>query len=527
MASTTTETIQPEKSPISESENIITRKIGEIILDPKINTREVDSEILGEYKDVINSYHREVVQGNGTSWQDHWNELPRITKSNHLWSGFHTVTAAREVFSVGGEIRCIVEGENYRDAYFLATRTNAQHGRRRTNAEKQTSVDRWLNDEETNLWTDSYIAKQCHVTHVFVGKRRLATISSQPTKRKFINAKGDIEWMHTTRIGKTQPPPDPPSPPPASDAKQLGGLRSVLERMYREGIPKNIVKDGKLTNTYETIEFERAFDDPQYAIDLANLYETTTEKVLALRDEILADSEQAKEEEGPDLQGLKDAVYDLLDKGSQIYAPELAETYSVMIDQTESIIAQAKADFEMETAEKHKEALMNEYDDLSSEVQHLWGKHLKRFITWDGLFASAQGNWIALKDSHDYSPADESEESLKLQNAIWTNFKADLEYAVSVINNEPAERGQIWLLKLLAIKPEPTPLAAVLTDEEAKAQADASGATDMMLAGYIDDCKTSVENLLATEQVPLVLKYAAEAFSKTIGKYLLHEKEEA
>ena len=73
--------------------------------------------------------------------------------------------------------------------------------------------------------------------------------------------------------------------------------------------------------------------------------------------------------------------------------------------------------------------------------------------------------------------------------------------------------------------PEPTPLAAVLTDEEAKAQADASGATDMMLAGYIDDCKTSVENLLATEQVPLVLKYAAEAFLKTIGKYLLHEKE--
>ena len=212
MTSTTTQTTQPEITPISESENIITRKIEDIILDPKINTREVDSEILGEYKDVINSYHREVVQGNGTSWQDHWNELPRITKSNHLWSGFHTVTAAREVFSVGGEIRCIVEGENYRDAYFLATRTNAQHGRRRTNAEKQTSVDRWLNDEETNLWTDSYIAKQCHVTHVFVGKRRLATISSQPTKRKFINAKGDIEWMHTTRIGKTQPPPDPSLP---------------------------------------------------------------------------------------------------------------------------------------------------------------------------------------------------------------------------------------------------------------------------------------------------------------------------
>ena len=64
MTSITTETPQPEITPISESENIITRKIEDIILDPKINTREVDSEILGEYKDVINGYHREVVQGN-------------------------------------------------------------------------------------------------------------------------------------------------------------------------------------------------------------------------------------------------------------------------------------------------------------------------------------------------------------------------------------------------------------------------------------------------------------------------------
>ena len=282
------------------SENIVTLEIGEIILDPKINTREVARDVVTDYKEAINGYHRQVVQGNGTSWQDHWNELPRITESNHLWSGFHTVTAASEVFS-GGEIRCVVEGENYRDAFFLATRTNAQHGRRRTNAEKQTSVDRWLNDAEMNQWTDGYIAKMCQVSPNTVANRRsLEKFSSQPTKRKFINAKGDIEWMHTTRIGKTQAPPPPPSPPPASDAirvsprgetVKLGGLRSVLERAYREGIPENIVKNGKFTNIYETIEFERAFDDPQYAIDLANLYKTTTENVLALRDEILADSE--------------------------------------------------------------------------------------------------------------------------------------------------------------------------------------------------------------------------------------------
>ena len=102
---------QPETSPISE--NIVTRKIGEIILDPKINTREVDSGIVVEYKDAI--------QGYGAKWQDHWNELPHITESGHLWSGFHTISAARLVFGDTWATRCIVEGETDRDAYFLAT----------------------------------------------------------------------------------------------------------------------------------------------------------------------------------------------------------------------------------------------------------------------------------------------------------------------------------------------------------------------------------------------------------------------
>ena len=358
--------------------NIVTHKIEKIILDPKINTREIDSDIVVEYKEAMEGY--------GAKWQDHWNELPRITESRHLWSGFHTLTAAHLIFGKWILIRCVVEGENERDAYFLATRTNAQHGRRRTNAEKQTSVDRWLNDEEMNQWTDGYIAKMCQVSPNTVANRRsLEKFSSQPTKRKFINAKGDIEWMHTTRIGKTQAPLDPP--------------------------------------------------------------------VIKQQDET---DKEAAEEEGPDLQGLKEAVYASLDEGAEggIYAPALSDIHNVPLDQVESIIAQAKADFEMEAAEKHKESLMNDYDDLTAEGRELWSKHLKRFISWDGLYAAAQSNWLALEDSKGYRPKDESEESLKLQIGIWKNFKADLEYTVSVIHKEPAERGQIWLLKLLVIKPE-------------------------------------------------------------------------
>ena len=176
--------------------------------------------------------------------------------------------------------------------------------------------------------------------------------------------------------------------------------------------------------------------------------------MLALRDEILADSEQAKEEEGPDLKGLKEDIYDRLDEGNQIYAPELAHTYSVPVHDVEGMIEEARRDVDLETAEKRKKALMNEYDDLSSEVQHLWGTHLKRSISWDGLFTAAQAHWMSLEDSHNYSPADESEESLKLQIGIWKNFKEDLEYTVRVIHHQGSERGEIWLLKRLVIKPK-------------------------------------------------------------------------
>ena len=52
----------------SRSEQIVTRKISEIIIDPAINTREVDSDIVVEYKDAIEGY--------GAKWQESWNELP-------------------------------------------------------------------------------------------------------------------------------------------------------------------------------------------------------------------------------------------------------------------------------------------------------------------------------------------------------------------------------------------------------------------------------------------------------------------
>ena len=208
--------------PISSQPQFLSLAISEIILDDTINTRPINYEIAAEYRETMLAYGVD-------SWQDHWNELPRITASKHLFSGFHTVTAVKVAFGTDHILRCAVEGETYRDAFFLATGTNAQHGRRRSNAEKFESVLRWLVDEKEREWTNGHIAAQCQVTPQYVGRisKDLETDSSseeweyyadyrkrvhgedtptpykRPAYRTFPKADGCFETMDTAKIGTT------------------------------------------------------------------------------------------------------------------------------------------------------------------------------------------------------------------------------------------------------------------------------------------------------------------------------------
>ena len=131
-----------------------------------------------------------------------------MTKSRHLYSGFHTVTAAMREFGREYEINVIQEGKDWREAYFLATRMNATHGRRRTNAEKELAVRRWLEDDEMCQWTDGHIAQG--VSCVRSLRVQEATAHSKlfrvsPTKRKFVDSDGEIQWQETKKIGTNQP----------------------------------------------------------------------------------------------------------------------------------------------------------------------------------------------------------------------------------------------------------------------------------------------------------------------------------
>ena len=576
------------------SEQIVTRKLSEIIIGPTINTRTLDPDVVEDYKDAMRGY--------GASWQDSWNELPRITETNHLWSGFHTLTAAQLVFNSVARIRCVIEGETERDAYFLATRTNAQHGRRRTNAEKQTSVNRWLEDEDMCQWTDSYIAKVCQVsTKSVTNYRRLCKLQSQPTKRKFINSAGDIEWMHTSRIGLTPPPAPDPQKQIKTDFKAYIKHRDAAYDQWESYCKSHSIPFdwddfcqhaephlGRLVSLInpEDTTLDEIREKSQIWQKMKSAISHGASWVVSYRidhEEIKAKQSEAKaepipaEEEGPDLQGLKEEIYDLLDNGNQIYAPALSNIHEVPLDVVETMIAQAKADWEMETETKRKQALMDEYDDLTSEGRAIWQKHLKRFISWKGLYDEAQSNWIALKDSMEYSPQEDSEESLKLQVAIWKNFKADLDYTVRAINNEGAERGNIWLLKLFVIDVESKPALeeapnlhalreeigdllsrigyaiesgcylhnlatthgvsrGVVKAEIAQALhgiKDSEPEQPAPLLSYPEDtdqqilnCKGAISELIEAEGLPLVIKFAAEGFLETIEKHLLMKNRE-
>lgn len=196
------------------------KRIIDINIDLNINTRPLDPGVIDEYAEAMEQYGED-------KWQSLWKEMPKITHNLDLFSGFHTVHAAMRAFGEKHEIAFDVQGNTLRDAFFLATEQNAQHGRRRSNSEKRNIVLRWLLDDEMKEWTDGYIAEQCQVSQNFVtsvsnqlksdlsgidfptlvfsdGKRKSITEYQRPSKRKFLG-KGGVQWIETEQIGAKPP----------------------------------------------------------------------------------------------------------------------------------------------------------------------------------------------------------------------------------------------------------------------------------------------------------------------------------
>ena len=443
--------------PISSQPQFLSLAISEITLDDTINTRPINYEIAAEYREAMLAYGVD-------SWQDHWNELPRITASKHLFSGFHTVTAVKVAFGADHILRCAVEGETYRDAFFLATGTNAQHGRRRSNAEKFESVLRWLVDEKEREWTNGHIAAQCQVTPQYVGRisKGLETDSSseeweyyadyrkrvhgedtptpykRPAYRTFPKADGRFETMDTAKIGTT--------PSYDSQAQIQTDYKGMIK--YRDAAHDKwkayCEKWGIDFNWDDFCLYAEKHLDGSGCVSAINPEEATLDQIR---------------EKSLTWQKMKDAIsgnanwiishrlglehQEYRRKKSEPTAAE--ETYPVISE----ILTEASEE------EKSKESLMDAYDDLSSAVYALWDKNLRKHYAWSEVYAAAKSNWPAIADVMRYSPDDESEESLKFQIAVWKNFKKDVEFAVLQIEDlDSIESTDSWLLKKLIASEE-------------------------------------------------------------------------
>ena len=162
-----------------------------IILDNEINPREhMNQEYIVELVEAI--------QGEAT--------IPPIIvfkrdKKNYLSDGFHRYEAHRKAGEDKIEVE-IREGGK-RKAILFACGVNADHGLRRTNADKRFVVTKLLKDKKWGQWSDGKIAKRCAVSQAFVSKlkRELTQNGFEfPTSR--LGANGKI--IDTKNIGKRE-----------------------------------------------------------------------------------------------------------------------------------------------------------------------------------------------------------------------------------------------------------------------------------------------------------------------------------
>jgi hypothetical protein len=151
-------------------------------------------------------------------------ELPPVIvfcdKENSHWlgDGFHRLLAHQQAGI--DTIRVDVRSGSRRDAVLFSVGANANHGLRRTNADKRKSVETLLNDAEWQEWSDREIGKACGVSNHLVAAMRNLTGNSpsenNPPLRKFTNKHGIESVMNTAAINANRADEKPGSPPEAS-----------------------------------------------------------------------------------------------------------------------------------------------------------------------------------------------------------------------------------------------------------------------------------------------------------------------
>ena len=134
--------------------------------------------------------------------------LPPIVVFNdgaNYWlaDGFHRFHANKKAGFLDIEAQ-VIEGTR-RDAILYSVGANSVHGLRRTNDDKRKAVLTLLEDLEWSEWSDSEIARHCHVSHVFVGRIKKSKGLEQAEK-KYTTKHGTVATMKTDNMKKPSEP---------------------------------------------------------------------------------------------------------------------------------------------------------------------------------------------------------------------------------------------------------------------------------------------------------------------------------
>jgi hypothetical protein len=183
--------------------------------------------------------------------------VPGLVNPYVVIDGFHRVAAATEVWPTGIGLPCICAGSgSLREAILKAAGVNAEHGVRRTDADKRRAVLQVLSDAEWVNWSDNKIAAACSVGNRLVGvlrrelvaaanatqqsvlplSPRLASLSATDVKkaveniREFAQPDRIVERNGTTFTQKspaTERPPQQFTPPLLQDLRIYVGPRRL------------------------------------------------------------------------------------------------------------------------------------------------------------------------------------------------------------------------------------------------------------------------------------------------------------
>lgn len=160
----------------------------------------LDDATVREYADAMadggwGSFPPVVLYHDGT---DYW-----------LADGFHRMAAYRGLVAIGDTlIPADVRVGTRRDAILHAAGANANHGLRRTKADKRRAVETLLRDKEWGKWSDREIGRQCDVDHKTVGviRQQLSGEIPQIEPERTVQRGGQVYTQNTTNIGANRPP---------------------------------------------------------------------------------------------------------------------------------------------------------------------------------------------------------------------------------------------------------------------------------------------------------------------------------